>query len=130
MKTLRPFFFAALLLGWVGATGALASPPATAPEPRTYAVLCFVVGPKPPASLLGQARSEVDAKMAGLVEVPNPEEADHVVQVLFKRGTFRLYVDALPLDGLKPADALGRLQIEGMIASEAARENAEGHGRK
>lgn len=130
MKTHRLPLFAALLLGLCAATLTLASPPAPAAKAKTYAIVGFFDGLKPSTALLEQASRDIGEKMKGLAQVENPEDADHVVQVLFKRGAYKVYVDALPLDGIKRYDALDRLRIEGMLASEAARENAEGHGRK
>lgn len=130
MKTLCLPLLAALLLGLPVFSAAGASPTAAVPKAKSYAIIGFFVGPRPTAPLLEQASRAIAEKMKGMVQVENPEDTDHLVQVLFKRGTYKVYVDALPLDGLKRYDNLGRFQIESMLASEAARENAEGRGRE
>ncbi len=128
MKIPLLMFCAALLLGLTAAT-ASAAEATTAPKTKTYAVRGFFNGTKPAPALLEKAAVEIGAKMKGAVQVQNPDDADHVVQVLFKRGTYKVYVDALPLDGVKLGDGLDRYVTNVMLAFEGSRENAEGHGR-
>lgn len=92
MKKLRLPLLAALLLGFVASVHAAGSSAKT----KTYAVLGFFDGAKPAQALVDQAAKEIGTQMTGAVQVDNLEEADHVVQVVFRRGGYKIYVDALP----------------------------------
>ena len=111
MKTFRLPILAALLFGLSALTMAFAAPPA-APKAKTFAIVGFVDGPKPSPALQAQAIREIGAKMQGLTQVQNPEDADHVVQVLFKRGAYKVYVDALPFNPSQSRDAQDKLAAE------------------
>jgi hypothetical protein len=65
---------------------------------QTYAVVAYYhEGAKPAQELVDQAAREVGTKMAGLAQTTDAESADHSVEILFKAGSYKIYVDALPL---------------------------------
>ena len=128
MKNPRLLLCAALLLGLTAATAAAADA-TTAPKAKTYAVRGFFNGTKPAPALLEKAAIEIGAKMKGAVQVQNPDDADHVVQVLFKRGSYKVYVDALPLNGATSVTFADWLPTLNLLSTEANFENATGHGR-
>ena len=74
---------------------------------KTYVVSGYYVGAKPSDQLVTQAAQEVQAKMAGLKQIEASDDADHSVEILFKRNQFKVYVDALPLAPTLVATANG-----------------------
>jgi hypothetical protein len=118
MTSIRPFLLAALLLG-LCSTGFTASGP-TSPQLRTYAVLGFFTGAKPPPDLVEQAAREIGLKMQGAVQTANVEEADQVVQVVFRQGGYRIYVDALPFSLAASFPITRRLDLEHSVATALA----------
>lgn len=95
MKILRLLLASALVL-----TGASAFAAAT--KTKTYTVVGFYEREKPSDELFAQATAAVARKVAGMVQITNSLEADHVIEVLFTRNqTFEVYVDALPLTTYK-----------------------------
>ena len=128
MKAPRLILCAALLLGLI-ATAVSAPRPITTPKAKTYAVLGFYDGTKPGPALGEKAPKQIGAKMHETIQVKNPEEADHVIQVLFKRGTYKIYVDALPLNGATSVTFADWLPTLNLLSTEANFENATGHGR-
>jgi hypothetical protein len=93
MKKLTSLLLATGVL--LGASSALA---AAAQKSRTYTVVGYYDRTQPKQELLTRAASEIGAKMKESVAVENQEDADQIVQVLFKAdGTYRIYWDALPL---------------------------------
>ena len=93
MKTIRCL----LTLGLLGALAALPAF-ATGPKAKTYTVVGYFERATPSPELVSQAARAVGDKMAGMTQVQNAEDADHTVEILFGRGTFQVYVDALPLE--------------------------------
>ena len=63
---------------------------------ETYTVAGYVVGAKPSAELIAKAAREVETKMAGQKQIQCADDADHKVEILFKKGQFKVYVEALP----------------------------------
>lgn len=97
---------------------------------ETYAVVGYFEGRMPAQALVDKAAKEIGEKMKGLAALPTGADADQVVQVLFKRdGTYRIYWDALPLNGARLGDGLSRAKDRAYLAFEAQMENAAGHGR-
>lgn len=92
MKTIRTF----LTLGLLGALAALPALAADA-KAKTYTLVGYYEGAEPAPDLVAKAAQAVGAKMSGMTQVQNPEDADHSVEILFKRGSFQVYVDALPV---------------------------------
>jgi hypothetical protein len=78
-----------------------AATPATAGKAKTYSLAGISTRRVPSAELIAKATRAVEAKMAGMKLIANPEEADHYVEVLFRNDTFEIYVDALPYTGRK-----------------------------
>lgn len=128
MKTPRLLLCAALLLG-LTAANAPAADTTIAPKAQTFAVRGFFDGTKPAPTLIEKAAAEIGAKMKGAVQVQNPDDADHIVQVLFKRGTYKVYVDALPINGVKLVPFADWLPMLKQLSAEAHFENAPGNGR-
>jgi len=93
MKTIRCL----LTLGLLGALAALPAL-ATVSKPKTYTVAGYFERTAPSPELVNQAAKAVGEKMAGMSQVQDAEVADHTVEILFRRGTFEVYVDALPLE--------------------------------
>lgn len=101
-----------------------------ASKARTYSVVGFFEGRKPAQKLVDKAAVEIGRKMKDCTALPADTETDQVVQVLFKRdGTYRIYWDSLPLEGVSKGETLERYQHRVMLAFEMSRENLEGHGR-
>lgn len=106
MKTIRCWFF----LGLSGALATLAS--AAGPgKAKTYVVAGYYVGAEPSPQLVAQAALQVAEKMAGMSQTDAREDADHTVEVLFKKGGFKLYVDALPLAPMISTSDIDRMRI-------------------
>lgn len=123
MKTATRLFVAGLALG----ASCLAC---GANQERTYAVIGFYEGRQPKPELVNQAAVEIGQKMKDRPAVAADAEADQVVQVLFKRdGTYRIFWDALPLNGVKLGEGLDRFRDRAYLAFEAQMETATGHGR-
>ena len=61
--------------------------------------------------LVAQAAQQVGEKMAGMSKTDAREDADHTVEVLFKKGGFKLYVDALPLAPMISTSDIDRMRI-------------------
>ena len=121
MKIIRHLLAAALLLGM----GSIASAKTEAkPEAKakTYTLHGFWTQGKPPEKIVEQAAKAVEAKMTGMTLITTPEDVDHSVEVLFRRDSFAIYVDALPLAGKRMGTALdltgGKVPID--YAVEAA----------
>jgi hypothetical protein len=93
MKTIRQILTLGLL-------GALAAVPALAADakPKTYTVAGYFERGTPSAELVNKAAKAVGEKMAGMTQTQNAEDADHTVEILFKNGTYQIFVDALPLE--------------------------------
>jgi hypothetical protein len=89
MKTLR-ILIGGLLAGCVPALAFAAG------RMETYTVTGYVVGPKPSAELIAKAARAVESRMAGQKQTQCADDADHKVEILFKQGQFKVYVDALP----------------------------------
>lgn len=95
MKTLR-----FLLLGLAAALSTSAFAAATAPaKSETYTLAGFATRGKPSEQLVQQASVAVQSRMQGMNLITDPEKADHYVEVVFRRDSFELFVDALPLAG-------------------------------
>lgn len=91
MKTLLRLFLAGC--AFAGASAAFA-----ANKAPTFKVVGYYERDQPKSELVAKAASEIGTKMKDFVAVKSEEEADQVVQVLFKQdGTYRIYWDALPL---------------------------------
>lgn len=56
-------------------------------------------------------------------------DAGHTVEILFKRGQYQIFVDALPLERRQPKMVADRYVSEIGLAGEMARDAADGHGR-
>jgi hypothetical protein len=100
---------------------------ATAPttgKPKTYALAGISPRGVPPAELVEKAARAVEAKMTGMTPVANPEDADHYVEVLFRKDTFEIYVDALPYTGRKIGIPLA-LHSGGKVTYERSMELAD-----
>jgi hypothetical protein len=90
MKPIQLLIAASLAL-----TGAAAF--AAAPKSETYTVIGYYADAKPSPGQFAEATAAVAKKVAGMTQVTQREEADHRVEVLFAKGKFQIYVDALPL---------------------------------
>lgn len=86
-----------LLVGLLGGIATLSLVAGTQ-EKKTYTVVGYFSGSqKPSAELLAKAAQAVGERMAGFTQVQDSNEAAHDVQVLFRRNSFEILVDALPL---------------------------------
>lgn len=110
----KPRFFSCCVMlfgfasaGILHAASQATASPASASKPKTFAVIVFREGAKPSLELIGKAAEDISGKMKGLREVNNAEEADHIVQVLFKRGQYKIYIDSLPLGELYSSNDRG-----------------------
>ena len=122
MRTIR-----VMLAGLLGAT-ALSLVAATTAQKKTYTVVGYYAGAQPSAALLEKASKAVGEKMAGFAQVQDPNEAEHNVQVRFKRDSFELYVDALPLER-RPHSAVEKQSLfVWSQQGDLARDRAEGRG--
>jgi hypothetical protein len=91
MKSLRGVLAVGQLLAAVSAFAAV-------PKVPTYTVVGFYFkNAKPSDSVLSQATAAVAKKVVGMVQVPEGQEADHRIEVLFEDDTFSVYVDAFPI---------------------------------
>lgn len=93
MKTIRLLF-----VGLAALAATLASVAGTEGSKKTYTVVGYYAGTQPSAALLQKASLAVGEKMAGFTQVQDPAEAVHTVEIKFKRDSFEIYVDALPLE--------------------------------
>jgi hypothetical protein len=93
MKALHTLLAAGLLLGVASLAGAKEA------KTKSYTLYGFWTQGKPSPELVQQAAKAVEERMAGMTIVGQPEKADHNVEVLFRRDSFEIYVDALPLAG-------------------------------
>jgi len=84
-----------LLTAWLGVTAVALS--ATTSQPETYFAVGYYKGEKPSAVLLEKATAAVAQKVAGMVQTTDTENSDHRIEILFTRGNFEVYVDAIPL---------------------------------
>ena len=123
MKTIRHI----LTLGLLGALAALPALAAT-PKVETYVVTGYFDGAKPSAEVLAKAAAAVGQKMTGMTQVQDAADAKHVVEILFKRGQYQIFVDALPLERRQPKMVSDRYVSEISLAGEMARDAADGHG--
>lgn len=121
MKTLRLLLTAGVVFG----AASLASATDQA-KSKSYTLHGFWSQGKPSDELVEKAAKAVEERMAGMKLVGLPENADHNVEVLFRRDSFEIYVDALPLAGKRmyaAAELSGRtVPIDhGIEAAHAAR---------
>lgn len=101
-----------------------------ATKPRTYAVVGYYKGHPPRSEIVDSAAKEVGKKMLGAIPRTNPDDVDHIVQILFERdGRYKIYWDSLPLDRANLTNDLQRYAMDRTLAFEAQMENAAGHGR-
>jgi hypothetical protein len=123
MKTIRQLLTLVVL-------GALAACPALAANSKaeTYVVTGYFDGAKPSPALLAQAADAIGKQMAGMTQVQDAADATHVVEILFKRGQYQVFVDALPLDRRQSKMVSERYVSEIGLAAEMARDAADGHG--
>jgi hypothetical protein len=106
------------------------SPARSAEKTRTYALIGYFDGAKPRTETIAKACTEVATRMKDVAPVASEEDADQIVQVLFKRdGSYRIYWDALPLSRTSQLDSLDRYKDRANLAFEALMENSTGHGR-
>lgn len=96
---------------------------AKTPKTKTYTIAAyFFEGDKPKQELVDQAAREVGAKMNGMVQTGEPDEADHAVEILFKKGTYKIYVDALPIAPKLAAIDRQAMEANDRFAADMARE--------
>jgi hypothetical protein len=122
MKTMRLLVYGLI----AGCVPALALAAGTKPE--TYVVTGYFDGAKPSAEVLAKAAAAVGQKMTGMTQVQDAADAKHVVEILFKRGQYQIFVDALPLERRQPKMVSDRYVSEISLAGERARDAADGHG--
>lgn len=99
MRTIR-----VMLVGLLGAFAALSLFAGPKAQNKTYSVVgYFAPGKQPSPALVEKASRALGEKMAGFTQVMDSSEAAHQVEILFKRDSFEIYVDALPLERRPPA---------------------------
>ena len=122
MRTIR-----VMLVGLLGAIATLSLVAGTKAQNKTYTVVGFYSGAQPSPALLEKASLAVGEKMTGFTQVSDPDAAAHRVEILFKRDSFEIYVDALPLERRPPAAVEKQSLITWSQQGEFAREAAEAH---
>lgn len=99
MRTIR-----VMLVGLLGAFAALSLFAGPKAQNKTYSVVgYFSPGKQPSPALVEKASRALAEKMAGFTQVMDAGEAAHKVEILFKRDSFEIFVDALPLERRPPA---------------------------
>lgn len=99
-----------------------------AAKTESYVVTGYYDGAKPAPELVEKAAKAVGERMGAMQPAADPDAADHVVEVLFLRDSFKIYVDALPLER-KPLRTVMEHGIADLrIKADMAHEQAEGHG--
>jgi hypothetical protein len=116
-------------LCFLGLTLAGVAAPATASKAKTYFVAGYFDGRQPTAELVQQAAVAVGEKMDGCVQVQDKEEADHVIEILFRHGSYQVFVDALPLEHKGDRFVMQHSLHELTVQADMARDAADGHGR-
>jgi len=127
MRTLR-----VILVGLLGVFAALSLAAATKTQnKKTYSVVGYYPGQAQPSpALVGKAAHALGEKMAGMTQVANPEDAEHKVQILFRRDSFEIFVDALPLEQHPPAAIEKQSLFQQYQQGDLAREYADGNNGK
>lgn len=115
------------LLSLVVATAGFAA--SSSAKAKTYFLAGFFDGRKPTPELVQQAAVAVGEKMEGCVQVQDKEEADHVVEILFRQGKYQIFVDALPLEHKGDRFVAQHSLHELTVQADMARDAADGHGR-
>jgi hypothetical protein len=124
MKTMRLLF-----VGLASLTATLALVAGTKESKKTYTVVGYYAGvSQPSAVLVEKAAKAVGEKMAGFTQVQDPNEAEHTVEIKFRRNSFEIYVDALPLER-RPHSAVEKQSLFAFYQQgDLARDAAEGRG--
>ncbi len=127
MRTLR-----VIVAGLLGAFAALSLVAATKTQNKnTYSVVGYYPGLAQPApALVEKAAHALGEKMAGMTQVANPDDAEHKVQILFRRDSFEIYVDALPLEKRPPAGIEKQSLFQQYQQGDLARDYADGNNGK
>jgi hypothetical protein len=123
MKTIRLLF-----VGLAGLAATLALVAGTKEPKKTYMVVGYYAGAQPSPELLAKASLAVGEKMTGFTQVQDANEAQHKVQVRFRRDSFEIYIDALPLERRPNATVEKQSIFAYSQQGDLARETAEGHG--
>ena len=93
MKTSRLLVCVGVLAGITAVAGAKEG------KAGSYTLAGICTQGKPSEELVQRAAKAVEARMTGMTMITQPEEADHYVEVIFRRDSFDVYVDALPYTG-------------------------------
>jgi hypothetical protein len=94
---------------------------------QTYTVVGYVIGARPSTEVLAKATHEVETKMAGQKQIQCADDADHSVEVIFKNGHYKVYVDALPFQARIESTAGNRQRALAGVATETHFEQRD-HG--
>jgi hypothetical protein len=122
MRTIR-----VMLVGLLGALAVLSLAAAPKEPKKTYSVVGYFSGGKPSPALLEKASRAIGEKMAGFTQVTDPNEATHRIEILFRRDSFEIYMDALPLERRPPAAIEKQSLITWSEKSDQLVEAMQGH---
>ena len=101
MKPLRSLISVGLWIGITAAAGAAEG------KALSYSLAGFCTQGKPSDELVQRAAKAVEARTAGMTITTQTEYADHYVEVVFRRDSFEVYVDALPFKGSRVGASRG-----------------------